>query len=350
MKKNLKTIMYLLLAIPLVFTGCQKSDLTDNSAEKSAAKTVAVNCGTPMVYNIYELQQVEGGTPGTISYGTVTISNDATNLYVKYSLLEGWVINYGETASKIGAHLFVGSEAQLLATHTGVTFEDENSVHLWENNLGPYRFEPKEGPGVNEYTFTIPRNTIYVDCPYIVALVDIKNTQTGVVKTDLSARAYTKCYAYYFQYCWQSCGSGSCETAYAKANQNSTCFLGLAGVNANNWGWSNQVTSSGTWDWPIWAGAGQCETSKGTQVGTLHVSYDGKNVTVKYNLFAGFKSTGTHLWVGNTYLPMKNGKYVTAPGQFEIAYQAFYDPSTESYGPIPMTAPFYIAAHMEVCW
>jgi hypothetical protein len=346
MKNKLK-LFYLLIAVTILFFGCQKSELNDNSTNNDGEKTTPVYCGTPMVTNIYELSQDSNLTQGTTSYGTVTIVNDAQNLYVTYDLIDGWEINYELPEYKRGAHLFVGTQAQLIATHTNpdVQILSENTVHLWEGKL-PYAYVPS-GAGVNVYTFTIPRNSITIDCPTIVAIVDIRNTATGVVKHDLSARANTKCYAYYFQYCMQSCGGN--ETAYAKAD-NGTCFLTLPNVNSNNWGWSNLVSAPGTYYWPIWAGAGQCNTGNATEAGKLKVIFDGANVTVSYNLYGGYHLDETHLWVGKDYLPKKNNKYVTAPGQFGHTQTGLNGASTYTYASIPITAPFYIAAHSVVYW
>ncbi|HCY74480.1 MAG TPA: hypothetical protein DHV28_01035 [Ignavibacteriales bacterium] len=132
-----------------------------------------------------------------------------------------------------------------------------------------------------------------------------------------------------------------CETAYAKAS-NGECFLSLSPISANNWGWTNQITGSGSWDWPIYAGAGQCDVTKGTLVGELHVSYNGTTVTIEYDLDAGYTLSETHVWVGTTKLPIKKGIFVTAPGQF----------NNNGVNPVQVNiaAPFYIAAHAGVCW
>jgi len=340
MKKNLKKIFLLIFILPIIFYGCKKSDVTDDTKNmNSEIKASTVYCGTPMVTNIYK-------GDGTTSYGTVTVGNDAENLYITYALTGDWTINSVGDKWKIGVHAFVGSQAELLKTHEGIEFLTDETVHLWENNL-PYKYEPSS-PGLKEYTFTIPRTLITENCPYIIALVDIRNSVTNQVITDLSAKPLTKCVAFYFKYCLQYC---KCETAYAKAPEpQSTCFLTLSGVNSNNWGWSNKVEAPGTYEWPIWAGAGQCNTSKATEVGKLKVVYDGKYVNVSYNLNNGFHLTETHLWIGKDYLNNKNGKYITAPGQFGNMHEGLLGASSDSYGPIEISAPFYIAAHSGVCW
>ncbi len=94
-------------------------------------------------------------------------------------------------------------------------------------------------------------------------------------------------------------------------------------VNNRFWGWNNGPLGEGTYEWDIYAGAGQNDLSKGTIVGTLHVTYEGGGVTVTYEMDEGFFLGETHLWVGNTPLPQVfRGRshvpagYTNAPGQF----------------------------------
>ncbi len=95
---------------------------------------------------------------------------------------------------------------------------------------------------------------------------------------------------------------------YAKPNWNY--------VRGNNWGWTNGPLSVGTYEFPIYAGAGGNDIEKGTLVGTLYVVYDAGNVTVNYDLDEGYYLSETHLWVGNDVLPAVRRGYTNAPGQF----------------------------------
>jgi hypothetical protein len=91
-------------------------------------------------------------------------------------------------------------------------------------------------------------------------------------------------------------------------------------VNNRFWGWTNGPLPEGSYEWDIYAGAGQNDLSKGTVVGTLYVDYEDGCVTVTYELDEGYYLGETHLWVGNDVLPeVKRGKtsvYTNAPGQF----------------------------------
>ena len=127
------------------------------------------------------------------------------------------------------------------------------------------------------------------------------NTAT-IVETGQSASATLKvnvqCYVY--------------ETAFAKGNP-STCFI----PTFSRWGWTNPILP-GQYSWPLWAGAGQCDTSKGTLVGDVTVVYGADGyVTVTYNVDPPYLLDETHVYAGYTPYPKDNkGKYTVAPGQY----------------------------------
>lgn len=127
------------------------------------------------------------------------------------------------------------------------------------------------------------------------------NNTATIVETGQSADATLKvnvqCYVY--------------ETAYAKGG--GQCFTALG---FSNWGWTNPI-GPGTYTWPLWAGAGQCDTSKGALVGTVTVTYSGSTVTVTYNVGSPYLLDETHVYAGTTSVPKdKKGKPTVAPGQY----------------------------------
>jgi len=140
----------------------------------------------------------------------------------------------------------------------------------------------------------------------------------------------------------------NCETAYAYGGETSLqtlCFLNIPNKQGNNWGWTNQI-GPGTYNWPIWAGAGQCDRSKGTQVGTLNVVYESGTVTIIYNIDPEYILGDTHVWVGEgtNLLPKKrNGKWDSAPGQFN--YNGMNPVEVSG-----LSGNIWIAAHSGVCW
>jgi hypothetical protein len=136
---------------------------------------------------------------------------------------------------------------------------------------------------------------------------------------DATLKVNVQCYIY--------------ETAYAKGG-GAICFI----PTFSNWGWTNKITS-GTYSWPLWAGAGQCDTSKGILVGSVTVKYSGGYVTVTYSLFPFNKLDETHVYAGITKFPqVKQGKKLVdtvAPGQY-------YNSSPFSNGSV------YVIAQAEV--
>lgn len=88
----------------------------------------------------------------------------------------------------------------------------------------------------------------------------------------------------------------------------------------SNWGWTNPITP-GTYEWPLWAGAAQCDTSNGTLVGSVTVVYDGDGyVTVTYNVEAHITLESTHVYAGYDMFPQQRRGRSTAdtvaPGQY----------------------------------
>jgi hypothetical protein len=112
---------------------------------------------------------------------------------------------------------------------------------------------------------------------------------------------------------------GTCEAAFAFGNGAATCFIGSGLVETNRWGWTNGPLSPGSYSFPLYAGAGKCDLTKGTQVGSLFVAFDGAVATVSYSLFAGFKLDDTALYVGNEPLAKNNGEYTVAPASTEMS-------------------------------
>jgi len=124
-----------------------------------------------------------------------------------------------------------------------------------------------------------------------------------------------------------------CETAFARGENGNTCFLDEG---FNRWGWTVGPLSEGTEaSYDVYAAAGQCDTSKGTLVGSVNVSYVDGNVTVTYNIDDSYTVTETHTYAGNSMLPEKKGRPTVAPGQYTIQED--------------LSGDIYIIAHAVVC-
>ena len=114
------------------------------------------------------------------------------------------------------------------------------------------------------------------------------------------------------------------ETAHAKGDPNVPFCDTFP-----RWGWTNPITPS-TYEWPLWAGAAQCDTSKGTLVGSVTVVYDAAGVVaVTYNVALPYLLRETHVYVGYDPYP---------PGQ--LAAVGLY----ENYGPFD-GSQVYVIAH-----
>ncbi len=142
---------------------------------------------------------------------------------------------------------------------------------------------------------------------------------------------------------------GNCETAFAKLdNDDAHCFIG--DYNFNRWGWTNQITEEGDYTLPIYAGAGQCDISKGALVGNVVVSYWSGKVTVEYMINEGYAMSEAHIYVGcDPYPTMKNGKPTVAPGQFTFNGGALDHVNGLTAEFTDIQGAFYVIAHAVTC-
>ncbi len=143
---------------------------------------------------------------------------------------------------------------------------------------------------------------------------------------------------------------GGCETAYARAG-NGRCF-DMDGF--SRWGWTNKIsrTEVADYSWSIFAGAGQCNISKGAHVGNLIVTNNGSILTIQYDIFDGFEITEAHLYIGcDKYPTGANGKPTVANGQYP------YQPAVTTGGTAPVVMDvsnfscddLYVIAHAVTC-
>lgn len=132
--------------------------------------------------------------------------------------------------------------------------------------------------------------------------------------------------------------SGS-ETAYGKAASGSKCFTEFAELSSNNWGWSNLIDVAGDHVLTLFAGAGQCDTSKGAEAGEATISCDNGRVTVDYQFSSGWLSGGCKHYYGTGPLPINpnNGRATVAPGQYESASS-----------PVICNEPYWVIVHCDV--
>uniref|UniRef100_UPI001F59B73B T9SS type A sorting domain-containing protein n=1 Tax=Aestuariivivens insulae TaxID=1621988 RepID=UPI001F59B73B len=139
---------------------------------------------------------------------------------------------------------------------------------------------------------------------------------------------------------------GHCETAFAKADEGSECFI----PDFKRWGWTNRFDCEGTYELPLYAGAAHCNVMKGTEVGTVTVDYTGGQVTVTYgNLAPGYVMTEAHVYIGCNPYPMKNGEYTVAPGQYPFNPSNLGIVQNYSVQVTDVSGPIYVIAHAVTC-
>lgn len=309
------------LALIFIIAGCsdqQKSPVAVTGLDKEG--TVSINCEEPTPTTsecepvVYPLL---GGK--TILVGNVTVWNDETNLYVQYNTTGDWYL----------------TEVQLYVLTVEPT-ERLNPGHA------PYKGENLDN--VTTYTLTVPfaadwecDMTLYLQAhASVVKIVDgvIVQGETaygGDINPDANPWygniAYTIC-----------CGEEpppepTCETAYAFGGEYATCFIGNG---FSNWGWTNSLAEEGLYQFPVYAGAGQCDLEKGMLVGTVDLDYTGGTVTANLTLLEGFEATETHLYAGQGMFPLFKGNPTVAPGKYYV------EPS--------LSGPIYAIFHAVVCW
>lgn len=145
--------------------------------------------------------------------------------------------------------------------------------------------------------------------------------------------------------------TGLCtDTAWAVwnvATPKQNCLNTLPGLTSNKWGWFlGPITSGYSVTHKIYAGAGQCDLTKGTCTGKLTVEYYGNKILITVLApKTGYYSVA-HYWVGTTQLPKKNGAFTDAPGSFnKTKYPS--SPTFGTYTTPPVSGPMYVAVHLE---
>ena len=151
------------------------------------------------------------------------------------------------------------------------------------------------------------------------------------------------------------CPTPTCETAYAYGGCNAYCFINYG---FSNWGWTNKLYAPYCANWNIYAGAAQCDISKGELVGTLNVFYQYGKFYVTYNINpgTGYTMSETHLYIGCDKFPTKNGQPTIAPGQYPFKHDNLHNTLTDTYTIDKCKIPcfdygdkIYIIAHATVC-
>jgi len=294
----------------------------------------------------------------TIDVGTVTVNNDATNLYVTYTLTY-------PNATFGTLHLWVGNDL----TNVPAVSNGPNAGTPIPGQF-PYQYTNDPDWTLTSYTFTVPLASLSITdvtgaCPltlYVVthAEVDLDGDGGGDHETafggDLPGSGPR--WWFYGAYCllcdFDYQVTYSCETAFAKGGyvfvtdkKSNPEKLPSLNLTRNRWGWAINLTATGTTTYDIWAGAGLNKTANGTKVGTLTVNWDGAYATVTYALTAPFVMGEVHIYAGDSK------PTTTAPGQY--GNLAYFDPKTGTYSTtIPVSDTdgdgVWIIAHAVSCY
>jgi hypothetical protein len=154
----MKKLTTIFAAFILFFTNCKKqtNDLQNNSIDpsKTSANSGASNDSTlnpgHKIFGQASIIKLLAGQ--TTQAGIVSISNDKTNLYIKYITSDGWQIEK--------THLYVGAS-------------DNNPAFLKENTqIGSFPYHTFHLPRTTAFTYTIPLTGL-ADCYNIAAQAEI---------------------------------------------------------------------------------------------------------------------------------------------------------------------------------
>jgi hypothetical protein len=239
---------------------------------------------------------VPAGETLVCSY-TSALPDAASRINTATATLQNYDYDKDKVGIKAGSTSWWGSTGVLF---NGPTTEIDECVDVSDDKAGYLGKVCATGTPFS-YTFQYP-----LDIPAEVC-GDIYFTNTAqFVTNDTQAEGSDSWTVHAFLPCEQ-------QTAFAYGNQ---CFLDLG---FDRWGWSNGPLSEGAYTYDVYAGAAQCDLSKGTYVGKVKVTYSGGNVSVQFMLDKGFALLESRVYAGYTPVPMLDGKPTVAPGQYTIS-------------------------------
>jgi hypothetical protein len=314
----------LILAV-LTMHSCKKdvnnlSDLQTDAVNKVVVGTASSTSSSQILYAGQTINA------GTVSYDDIDTDNNGVDdaLKVTYTTTNGWELT--------GVHFFVGASIS------------EMPVNKSGNpQIGLFPYKSGDITGATTYSIVVPFTTLNFSCPgpddyFVAAHAAVRKPLSGgTFQTEtgwgdgqrLVQRGNWAMYNVIYISCDQAPPpppSSASETAFAFDGDQAGCFRNydLFIDNPNRWGWTNGTYGNGTYTWNIYAGAGQCDITKGTKVGVLTMVYSGTTATVTYSLSGTNPQTGlpyslkeVHLYVGTEEFPRdKQGDYTIAPGQY----------------------------------
>ncbi len=272
--------------------------------------------------------------------GDVCLEVNGDDLTVTYTTQDGWMLD--ET------QLWVGSD-----------LADMPQNRKGNPKIGNFPYKAEGLFPATSYSYTLSLSALGVtSCGsqlYVAAhaVVGVDNggglqTETGWSAGDrFVSRGSWATYSTYTVPCDDpngGGGTGGCETAYAVGDRT----LISLGITNSRWGWEITGVTPGSYNYPIYAGAGQNDLSKGTHVGTLVVSYTcppfgGCLMSVTYDMFGGFELNATHLYVGSDHLQS------IAPGSYGNIHENLNGATQDNFVLNLSGGAYNIVAHGVVC-
>ena len=317
--------------VSVIITSCQKEGLISavNLKQEMESKVV-VGSSTSEVTSqtLYAGQSINAGS---VSYDDIDTNNDQIDdaLKVTFETKDGWELT--------SIHFFIGGTlAQLPVNKSG------------NPQPGQFPYKTENLTGISSYSITIPFSSIGFSCPNVQTEDYFVSAHAGLRKLNNSGSYQTESgwgdgqrlvqrgsWAM-FNVIYISCDETqdpiktTTETAFAFNGDQSGCFQNFSEFidNPSRWGWTNGPYANGNYTIPIYAGAGQCDISKGVMVGNLELSYSGTNIIATYKLTGVNPKTGApyslkeaHLYAGNDlFAKIKSGaqagEFTIAPGKF----------------------------------
>jgi hypothetical protein len=329
-------------------------------------------------------------TAGT-DVGSVTVSSDATNIYVNYTL------DYQNPACPDGAvdavfgtlHVWIGSD--LLDLPRAGNANDPQCQPSPGQFCQSATGQCFDATGLTSHTFvySIAELAIadYFFCGqplYVVTHAEVNYLDCTGVPDGTGDTAFggdqpqcDTCDRWYFlgQFTpdCTDCGGGGnpiCRTSYAKGGyvwttspKSNPEHLPSLNLTMNRWGWAIKLASIGTSTYEIWEGAGLNKTCylnnrKAVLVGQLTLDWDGAMVNVRYDMFANAINCGGADTAGRTieevHVYAGDGAPATiAPGQY--GFIDSFDPGVTTYQTtLPLadldgTAGVWVIAHAVTC-
>jgi len=319
--------IYLVPLLAMLASGCGNATEPDPTQVGTASSALVQLSGdhcVPLIVN------------QTIDAGTVCATIDGADIKVEFMADNGWLIK--------DARLWIGLDLADMpqdANHDPILAEMPLQSGWLDPLVSTYEFRvPLSQFGVSPDDYICDPKRIYL-VPK-AAMLDANYTFGIAWGGDTLMGTWSR----YFDVeltCYGQPPPTTCETAFAYGGRASTCFIDLPGINPNRWGWTIGPLGPGSYVFDIYAGAGQCDLSKGAFVGNLTVAYDNAVASVCYAAAPGAEFEETHLYVGHLPLPLdKKDNPTVAPGLYPLSGSGGLD--------VPSTGNIYVGAHAKACY